>query len=100
MRFVILAYLLQAGIAVIAITDKAKAPALSFTEIAREAPASIFDPSHSGNWLMLGLFGALGIFRSVLEFMGKGDPMKGAWGVIAGLVLLAVTFMGPGIIGR
>jgi hypothetical protein len=100
MKVVILAYILQALIALVAISEKAKAPALSFTGITPEEPASLFDPSHSGNWMMLGLFGALGIFRSVLEFMGKGDPMKGTWGVIAGLILLAVTFMGPGIIGR
>ncbi len=39
---------------------------------------------------MLGLFGALGIFRSLLEFVGKGDPIKGTQGLIAGSVYLAV----------
>jgi hypothetical protein len=100
MKMVIVAYLLQAVIAVIAISEKAKAPGLSFTGVPREAPPSLFDPSNYANWMMLGLFGALGVFRSALEFMEKGKPMNGTWGVIAGVILLAATFMGPGIIGR
>jgi hypothetical protein len=100
MKMVIVAYLIQTVIAVIAIAEKSKAPELSLMDLPAAPRSNLFDPSNSSNWIMLGLFGALGIFRSSLEFGKGGKPMAGTWGIISGVILLAATFLGPGIIGR